>query len=90
MLVLIRGEANQSLSGLSSCYGSTGTIMGKEEKFIQGFENTNLCYLRKEIIMMTTEEKVDAMCSPPVISLVLLPLVSILAREWQCLWQALR
>lgn len=44
MLVLIRGETNLSLSGLFSSYGSTDTIMGREEKFSQNFENTNLCY----------------------------------------------
>lgn len=47
VLVLIRGETNLSLSGLFSCYGSTDTIMGREEKFSQIFENTNLCYLSK-------------------------------------------
>lgn len=47
MLVLITREANLSLIGLFFCYSSTDTIMEREEKFSQDFENTNLCCLNK-------------------------------------------
>lgn len=44
----------------------------------------------KEIIMMTTDVKEDMMCFPPVISLVLLLLLSIIAKWWQYLWETLQ
>lgn len=40
--------------------------------------------------MMTTDVKEDMMCFPPVISLVLLLLLSIIAKWWQYLWETLQ